>query len=350
MFSPPGMALRYGMAQEVTLKDIARCLSLSVSTVARALTDSPEISEATKARVRATASSLGYVAHSAARAMRRGHSTLVGLIIPDIENQFYGTLAKAMAQCCDQAGHQLLLAITEDDPVSEERQVRALSEARVAGMVIVPSPKPLRNTLNLLVRGPWVQLIRQVSDVEAPWFGIDDEAGLYLATRHLIDQGHRRIAYMGGTLDLSTGRGRLKGYEQAFAATGLEVPRDLVRLGRPRMDFAADAFASLWQQADRPTAVVTAGSRLCAGVLEAIKHLKLAVPHDLSVVGFGDAPWWYADLSTIGLPVREIAMACGEFLLRHIRDHRGGDPNAPVYQAIHRPSLVLRASTAPFRA
>jgi DNA-binding LacI/PurR family transcriptional regulator len=335
------------MAHEVTLKDIARSLDLSVSTVARALADSSQISEPTKARVRSSAATLGYVAHSAARAMRRGQSTMVGLIIPDVENEFYGTLAKALAQCCDQAGHQLLLAITEDDPVSEERQVRALSEARVAGVVIVPSPKPLRSTLGLLARGPWVQLIRHVADVEAPWFGIDEEAGLGQATRHLIDQGHRRIAYVGGMLDLSTGRGRLKGYEQAFAAAGLEVPRDLVRLGRPRMDFAADAFASLWRLPDRPTAVVTAGSRLCAGVLEVVGRLKLKVPRDVSVVGFGDAPWWYTDLTTISLPAREIAMACGEFLLRRIRDHRRDDPNAPVYQAIHRPSLVLRASTAP---
>ena len=335
------------MSHQVTLKDIARALDLSISTVARALSDNPQISEPTKARVRSSASALGYVAHSAARAMRRGHSTLIGLIIPDVENEFYGTLAKAMAQCCDQAGFQLLLAITEDDPVSEERQVRALSEARVAGVVIVPCPVPLKSTLNLLARGPWVQLIRRV-DVDAPWFGIDEEAALRQATTHLLELGHRRIAYVGGSLDLSTGRGRLKGFEQAFEAARLAVPHDLVRLGRPRMDFAADAFAALWRQSDRPTAVVVGGSRLCAGVLGQIGKLKLHVPQDVSVVGFGDAPWWYTDLSTISLPAREIALSCGEFLLRRIRDPRrdGGAPS-PVYQAVHRPSLVLRASTAP---
>jgi DNA-binding LacI/PurR family transcriptional regulator len=340
------------MGHEVTLKDVARALDLSVSTVARALSDHPQISEQTKARVRSSASSLGYVAHSAARAMRRGHSTLIGLIIPDVENEFYGTLAKALAQCCDQAGFQMLLAITEDDPVSEERQVRALSEARVAGVVVVPSPRPLKATFGLLARGPCVQLIRRVDEIAAPWFGIDEEAALRQATAHLIDQGHRRIAYVGGTLDLSTGRGRLRGHEQAFEAAGLAVPRDLVRLGRPRRDFAAEAFASLWREPDRPTAAVTAGSRLCTGVLETIGKLKLRMPNDISVVGFGDAPWWYTELSTISLPAREIAMACGEFLLRRIRDGRRDVDAAggPIYQAIHRPSLVLRASTASIEA
>lgn len=337
------------MAHAVTLKDVAKALDLSISTVARALADHPQISEQTKARVRSSASSLGYVAHSAARAMRRGHSTLIGLIIPDVENEFYGTLAKALAQCCDQAGFQMLLAITEDDPVAEERQVRALSEARVAGVVIVPSPRPLKATFGLLARGPCVQLIRRIDEIAAPWFGIDEEAALREAATHLIVHGHRRIAYVGGTLDLSTGRGRLRGFEQAFEAADLPVPRDLVRLGRPRRDFAADAFASMWAQADRPTAVVTAGSRLCAGVLETIGKLKLRVPNDVSVVGFGDAPWWYTDLSTISLPAREIAMASGEFLLRRIRDNLrdGESADTHLYQAVHRPSLVLRASTAP---
>jgi DNA-binding LacI/PurR family transcriptional regulator len=333
------------MPRETTLKDIAHALDVSISTVARALADSPHISEQTKARVRASAASLGYVAHSAARAMRRGQSTLIGLIIPDVENEFYGTVAKALAQCCEQNGYQLLLGITEDDPSSEERQVRVLSEARVAGIVIVPAPNSRKATRALLARGPWVQLIRQLGAEEAPWFGIDEEAALREPTEHLLELGHRRIAYVGGSLELSTGRGRLKGFESAFRAHKLTVPRDLIRQGRPRMDFAAEAFAELWSLADRPTAVVTAGSRLSAGVLQAMGRMKLQVPRDVSVIGFGDAPWWYTELSTISLPVRELALSCGEFLLRQIRG--GRRDGEPVYQAIHKPTLVLRGSTAP---
>ncbi len=337
------------MGRETTLRDIAKVLDLSVSTVARALADNSQISDQTKIRVRATASELGYVAHSAARAMRRGQGNLVGLIIPDVQNEFYGTLAKALAQCCDQAGYQLLLAITEDDPESEERQVRGLSEARVAGIVIVPSPRPRKETLQLLARGPWVQLIRRVSDVEAPWFGIDEELALQEATAHLIELGHRRIGYVGGTLDLSTGRSRLRGFERAFAQAKLRVPKALIRLGPPRMQFAASSLESLWNEAERPTAVVTAGARLSAGVLDMIGRLKLDVPKDISIVGYGDAPWWNSGLSTVSLPVREIAMACGEFLLRRIRDHGRDEASVDNYRAVHTPSLILRASTAPLR-
>ncbi|MBI3506550.1 MAG: LacI family DNA-binding transcriptional regulator [Proteobacteria bacterium] len=330
------------------MRDIAIALELSTSTVARALADSPQISEQTKARVRMSAAELGYVVHSAARAMRRGHSTLVGLIIPDVQNEFYGTLAKGLAQCCEKAGFQLLLAITEDDPDSEERHVRGLSEARAAGIVIVPSPRPHKETLALLARGPWVQLIRRIAAARAPWFGIDEEAALRTATAHLLSLGHRRIGYIGGMLDLSTGERRLAGYRAAFGAGGLAAPEQLVRTGAPRMHFAAEAFEELWRLPERPTAIVTAGARLTAGALERIGQLGLKLPADLSFVGYGDAPWWSSNLSTVGLPVREVAMACGEFLLRRVREKPSSAEDGQLaYEAVHAPTLILRSSTAP---
>jgi LacI family transcriptional regulator len=333
------------MTRGATLKDLAKALDVSVSTVARSLQDSPQISEATKARVREAAAELGYVVHSAARAVRLGRSSLIGLIIPDVQNEFYGTLAKALAQCCDAGGFQLVLAITEDNAESEARQVRALSEARAAGIVIVPSPAPRRETLALLRRMTAVQLIRCVDGLEAPWFGIDDEAALAQATEHLLGLGHRRIAYIGGPVALSTGQARLAGYRAAFARRGLEAPASLIRLGMPRPDFAGQAFADMWTGADRPTAVVTGGARLTTGVVDAIGRLGLHVPGDLSVVGYGDATMLGADLTTVALPVREIALTCGEFLLRRIRENAETDETTP-YRAMHGPTLAVRFSTA----
>lgn len=314
------------MSGAVTLKDIALRLNLSVSTIGRALTGDPQISEKTRERVRATASELGYVAHSAARAMRSGRSTLIGLIIPDIQNEFYGTLAKALAEVCSAAGFQLVLAITEDDPLSEERQVRVLLEARVSGLVITASPRPTRDTLTLLNRGPCVQLIRRVSQLGAPWFGIDEEAALCEGTAHLIGLGHRRIGYLGVSTSLSTGRSRLAGYQRAFEDAGLACPEDLIRLGQPRASFGASAFGSLWDTSDRPSAIVAAGARLTVGMLQDATERGVAIPEHLSVVGYGDAPWWNPRLTTISLPVRDMALACGEFLLRRIRESTESGP------------------------
>ena len=339
------------MSRPVTIKDLARELDLSVSTVGRALAGSAQISVETRTRVQSAAQKRGYVAHSGARAMRSGRSTLVGLLIPDIRNDFYGTAAKALAECCDAAGFQLVLALTEEDPDAELRHVRSLTEARAAGVVIVGSVKPHPETLTLLERLPAVQLIRSMASLSGAWFGVDDAACLHQATQHLLRLGHRRIAYFGGTRELSTGSLRLSGYEAAFTAAKLPVSRDLVRVGPPRAAFAAAAFTEVWTAPGRPTAVVTAGARLADGVLDAVAALNIKVPDELSVIGFGDAPWfrWLGSgLTTIALPVQEIAAACGEYLLRRIREDRRGETRAErPFRSTHAPHLIERASTAP---
>lgn len=334
----------------VTMKNIAAMLGVSVSTVGRALADRPEISDAMKARVRSLAEQHGYVAHSAARSMRTGHSTLIGLIVPDVRNDFYGAAAMALAKCCEDAGYQMVLAATRDDPDSELKQVRSLVEARAAGMVIALSPSPRRETLALVRRLRSTELIRDVAGGDTPWFGIDDHRGIETATLHLLDGGHRRIGYVGGQETLSTGRDRLAGYAGAFAKRGLDVSAERVRTGPPDAQFAEKAMAELWSLAEKPTAVVAAGAGLTVGVLEAIGRLGINVPAELSVVGFGDAPWfrwWGPGLTTMALPVYELAYACGGHLLRRIeRPGPVTDDQPPRYRAMHSPTLIVRGSTA----
>lgn len=335
------------------MKTVAEALGVSVSTVGRSLADRSDISEEMKVRVRETANRLGYVVHSAAQSMRSGRSSLIGLIIPDVRNDFFGAAAMALARCCDEAGFQLVLAVTEDDPDTELRQVRGLSQARAAGVVIAASRSPRKETVSLLARAPTVELIRRTENAKAGWFGIDERRGVQEATEHLLGFGHRRIAFIGGIEQLSTGRERLAGHRMAFASSGLAAPDDLIRLGIPNLAFGAEALEELWRLSNPPTAVVTAGAQLTSGALEAIGRLGIAVPAQLSVVGFGDAPWfrwWGPGLTTIALPVYDLSLACGEYLVRQIqaRDRKTGDRSDPDlrYQAMHRPTLVLRSSTS----
>jgi len=335
------------MSNPVTMKDLADMLGVSVSTIGRSLADRPEISDGMKARVRDLAEQHGYVAHSAARAMRTGHSSLVGLIVPDVRNDFYGSAAMALAKCCEEQGFQLVLAATQDDPESELRQVRGLIEARAAGVVIAPSPSPNRETLALLARATTVELIRETKGGGNAWFGIDDRRGIEAAAGHLLALGHRRIAYVGGHEGLSTGRERLAGFRAAFGAAGMTVADDLLCLGAPDAPFAEASVADLWSRRGRPTALVAAGAELTVGALEAIGRLGIKVPYDLSVVGFGDAPWfrwWGPGLTTMALPTYELAYACGGFLLRQIQ--RKGAAGSPPVRAMHSPTLTIRGSTA----
>jgi DNA-binding LacI/PurR family transcriptional regulator len=336
----------------ITLKDIATQLDVSVSTVARALTDHPRISHQTKARVRTVADELGYVADTAARVMRGQTSTIVGLVLPDIQNDFYSTVAKAISECCDDSGFQLVLSITNDAPDVELRQVRGLVSARAVGVVIIPTPNPARETVALLKRQSHVQLIRRCRKLDSAWFGIDDLAAMRDAARHLIELGHRRIGYIGGSTGISTGSERLDGFRRAFAEAGLDPAEPVVETGGCDADYGRAAVERMLQGRQRPTAIVTAGARITVGVLEGLSAHRIAIPAEISFIGFSDAPafaWYGPGLTTIGLPAREIALSCTSFLLRRAREARNGAPVEPPHQAIHMPFLVRRGSTAPPR-
>lgn len=337
------------MTREVTMKDLARKLGLSVSTIGRSLDDRAEISEETKTRVRQAADLLGYVRNSGARMMRTRQSSIIGLIVPNITNEFYAAAAMAMSKCFEDAGYQLVLAVTGDNPQSELNHVKGLLEARAAGVVIAMTPNPAKETLTLLERMLAVDFIRESGTAGHPWFGIDGWQGIAVATRHLLGLGHRAIAYVGGHGDLSTGRARVAGFRSAFRDAGLECPEELIRTGRPDMEFGSQAMLDILGSC-RPTAVVAAGAELTAGIVEAIGRSGLAVPDALSVVGFGDAPWlrwWKGGLTTMALPTFDIAYACGGYLLRRIESQMAGRLVAEIvpFRALHSLSLIERATT-----
>jgi DNA-binding LacI/PurR family transcriptional regulator len=332
----------------VTTRDIAASLQLSVSTVGRALADDHRISEQTKIRVRQAAAEAGYVGNNAARIMRGASSKVVGLIIPDIRNSFYATIAHELSRNVVQQGFQLMLAETADDRTVELRHLRDLSASRVAGVIIVPTARPHSESVKLLQDIPHVQLLRKHSSLGAQWFGADDQAALRQATSHLIDQGHTRIGYIGGAAELPTGRERLKGFRSALREGNLPARAGLVELAPPSsVDDGRQAVRRLLDSASAPTAVVLGSVQLTLGVLEEVLRLGISVPKELSIVGFGDQPgfsWWGPGLTTISLPIEEMAASCGLWLIRRLNSHPHDDR---PYESVSPGALVVRGSTAP---
>jgi DNA-binding LacI/PurR family transcriptional regulator len=333
-----------------TTRDIAARLSLSVSTVGRALADDHRISAATRFRVRQAADELGYVGNRAARLMRGGRSTVIGLIIPDVGNSFYSTVAHALAETMNASERQVMLCETGDDRQAELRHVRDLAAAQVAGVVIVPTPRPLPATARLLKTMPHVQLVRRVPSLGPHWFGIDDRAVIRAATAHLLGLGHQRIGYIGGDRDVSTASARLAGFQEAIAAAGLPADPGLVRLGPPSSPgHGAAAVRALRAAPSPPTAVVTGSLPATRGVLDALHADGVAVPRQLSVVGFGDEPgfaWWGPGLSTMALPVHALATACGAWLLHRLQAPAVAGRTDEPFASVSPGTLVLRGSTA----
>lgn len=344
----------------VTTRDIAERLNLSVSTVGRALAQDSRISTGTRLRVQQTAAELGYAGNHAARMMRGAPSTVVGLVVPDVRNSFYSTAAHALTQIMGSRGYQVLLCETGDDTDRELAQVKGLVAARVAGVIVVPVPHPRRESARLLARLPHVQFLRRHPSLTGPWFGVDDRAIVRAAAGHLRAIGHTRIAYLGGTPDFSTSRQRLTGYLDVIGGGGGggggcgggggggDADQRLVVPTPPgSVEAARAALASLLDRPRPPSAVVTGSVRITEGVLAELSARRVVVPRDLSVVGFGDEPgfsWWGPGLTTMDLPVHEVASACSRWLLERLPD---GDPPPPPPPPPG--SLIKRGSTAPPR-
>ncbi|MBE4739073.1 LacI family DNA-binding transcriptional regulator [Streptomyces caniscabiei] len=331
----------------ITTRDIAERLGVSVSTVGRALADDPRISEETKFKVRQAASEMGYVGNRAARMMRGASSNVVGLVIPDIRNSFYSTIAHELSKNMEAEGFQLMLAETDDDRMVELRHLRELSATRVAGVIIVPTARPHGDAVKLLRTVPHLQLLRRHPSLGAQWFGVDDHEALRRATAHLVTQGHTRIAYLGGPEELPTGAERLRGFHTALTEGGLSADTARTELAPPSsVDHGRRATRRLLEGPDAPTALVLGSIQLTRGVLEELSTQGVEVPRELSVVGFGDEPgfsWWGRGLTTTGLPIEEMATGCALWLLRRLKTEPGNDG---PYASVSPGSLIVRGSTA----
>jgi LacI family transcriptional regulator len=338
-----------GGRPEITIKDIAARLGLSHATVSRALNDHPATSDAAKARVRAAAEALGYVRNANAGSLSGAASRLVGFVTPDVHSEFYAAIASVLATSCAAAGLQLVLAVSNDDPQLEQRHILALRQARAAGVFITPTADLLDASAALLAPLPTVQLVRSHKVLGKPWVGIDDRIGVGLATRHLLELGHRRIGFIGGFEALTTGHERRSGYQQALAEAGVIYDETLVVLGPPRASFGLEATVHLTQKADPVTALVLGSSQLTLGALRAFQQLGATAPEDFSVVGYSDPEWvriWGPGLTTIGLPVEDIAASAAQVLIRAMTNPPWTAPSGRG-GVFFQPHLIERGSTAP---
>jgi LacI family transcriptional regulator len=340
---------RQSRSTNPTIKEIAARLGVSHSTVSRALNDHRYTSRQTKEMVKAMAKELGYIPNTAARTMRHARSSIVGLIIPDVQNDFYATVAKVTAEQCAREGLQLVLAVTEDDADLEYRHVRALREARAAGVIITPSAECQRATLDLLRGTINMQLLRAHPALEGDFIGLDEKGGIHAATRHLVELGHRKLAYIGGPKGLNTTEDRYAGFCMALSAAGISVEATPAEFGLPRPQFGEEVTERLLKRRARPTGLVIASPQLAIGAIEAIDKLQLALPQDISLVSYGDAPWfrfWRPRITAVDLPAHDVATTCGSLLFRRIRDRESSadEPRPPARIALGT-HLVVRQST-----
>ena len=292
---------RTGGVPRPTLHDVAQVAGVSARTVSRVLNDEPGISAPTRERVLAAAAQLGFRPNAMARNMRVGaRDSAVGLVIPDLANPFFSTVAAGVEKTIRTRGLNLVLASAEEDPARERSVVNVLLARQVAALIVVPSAGGDHGYLHGERRHglPLVFLDRPPARLAADTVVSANFDGAASAVAHLVRHGHRRIGFVGDVpATLYTRRERFRGYRHALATAGIAVDPALIEQGHHQNDAVA-ATARLLAVPEPPTAIFAANNLTCMGVVMALAR---SGRRDVAVVGFDD--FTFADLLQPGVTV-----------------------------------------------
>jgi DNA-binding LacI/PurR family transcriptional regulator len=329
-----------------SIRDVAVLAGVSAGTVSNVLNRPEAVAATTRQRVLKAIATLGYVRNDSARQLRAGRSRTIAMVL-DIANPLLVDVARGAERAADRANVALVLFGNEDNPARERHQLQHVEEQRVLGTLISPVDTCPESYLEQLIRrGMPVVLVDPGSRRSGRCLvHVDDVAGGRLAGTHLLEQGHRRLAFVGGPMAGRQVGDRHRGFATVLAGDGkrpdllpIETPELTVQAGRE----AAAGIADL-PSARRPTAAFCASDLLALGVLQELTRRGIRVPQEVALVGYGDSYLAAAaaiPLSSVRQPGEELGRAAAELLLE-----KASGPGHRHRQLVFQPELVVRASS-----
>jgi LacI family transcriptional regulator len=331
----------------VSIRDVAERAGVSVATVSNSINRPDRVSPTTRTKVQEVIDELGYVRSESARQLRAGHSRIVALLVLDIGNPFFVDVARGVEDAVRAQSLGVMLCNSNQDESAEALYLSLFAEQRVRGVLVTPADVSGRNLESFRRhRIPHVLVDRVLDREEGCSVSVDDVAGGALAVGHLIETGHRRIAYISGPAQLSQCRDRYTGALNALSDAGLPA-QALTVLEVPALDVASgrDAGSRLLGIPDRPTAVFCANDLLALGVLQAMFAAGVQVPEKMALVGYDDIEFAAAaavPLTSVRQPAFRIGRRAAELLL----EETSGDASAHAHQrVVYQPELVVRRSS-----
>lgn len=336
------------MKRAATIKDIAKALGVSISTVSRALQDKPEISEDTKVLVRETAKKLKYRPNSMAVALKTQKSYSIGVVVPQIVSFFYASVVKGIEQVANDLGYQVFVSSSNEDMEKEQQNVFGFMDHRVDGMIVSLSKGTdqfghIQHIEEQSV--PLVLFDRTSKEINVPKVVANDADAAYMAVSHLIDRGAKRVALVTGPEHMLIGRNRLRGYKAALNNYNLPVESRLITRCNLTVHDAHEATLRLLESDNPPDAIFGINDEVAIGALFAIKEKGLSIPKDVSVVGFSNSRRSrYIDpsLSTMDQNPVKIGTLAAKLLFEQIQGKPGyGETKEIIVPA----DLIVRASS-----
>jgi LacI family transcriptional regulator len=333
----------------ITRKQVAQYAGVSESTVSYVINNGPRsISAATRQRVLDAIKALGYQPNAVAQSLRRQQTTIIGLIVPDTANPFYGEIARVIENACDGFGYVVMVCNSGDSQTRTQRYLAQLVANRVAGIMYVPSGDhdPTTSTIALLSDLTIPTIVLDYVTDTLPYISGDQVEMGYIATRHLLDLGHRRIAYAARNVHNPDEPSRYTGYQRAIAENRLPLDPELVIAVGEHPEDGITAGRYFLDMAVPPTAVFAHNDMNAFGIIRAFRERGLNVPDDLSVVGCDNisfAAYFDPPLTTVAFSIEDLGRQAVEQLTSRIDS---GDKQSQSFQQSLPARLIVRSSTA----
>lgn len=335
------------MKSEVTLKQIAEELGISAMTVSRAINNRSNVDEKTKERVLKKARSMGYTPNHIAKSLVSKKTYTVGVVVPEIAHSFFANAIQGIEDITFKDNYQLILTHSAEQEDRERYALETLKAQRVDGILISSAEKVNDYAIykRIIESGTaFVFFDRCVEGIGASCVSVDDRAGSYNITKHLIDHGYKRIAHLSGPLSLSIGRERLAGYKKALQDNNIPINEDLILESGFHEKGGYDAMSKLLEahKKNPPRAVFAVNDPAAFGAMEAIYNHGFTIPDNIAIVGFSDdirASLMKSPLTTVRQPAYELGKWAAQKLIKLIENE-----DEPVENIEIKTELVIRES------
>ena len=334
--------------KHTTIIDIAKILKISASTVSRALSDHPDIKEETKIQVRKLAKKLDYSPNPIARSLKNNRTTAIGVIVPEIEHDFFASAINGIEEVAYHAGYTIIVCQSNESFEREIINTNALIQQRVAGIIasISQSTTSGEHFKNVINRGiPLVFFDRACEDITASKVIIDDVQSSFNAVNYLIGKGYKKIAHFAGPRSLEICKRRLNGYTDALKKSGITVNKEFVRYGGLHEIDGYNSMDYLLKNNMMPDAVFAVNDPVAIGAFQRIKEAGLKIPGDIGIVGFSNNKITNLidpKLTTVDQPSFEMGKRATEILINTIENSaKKIKPQIVILEA----KLIVREST-----
>ncbi len=337
---------------KTTMRDVARLAGVSVATVSAVLNGTPRVSDHRKQRVVEAMDALDYYPDGVARSLKKGLTQVIGMVIPDLTNEFYPQVIRGVEDAARERGYSLILCDCNEDPEQEKRHLDVLFSRRVDGVLIACSNSAGAYEHLSRRRFPVVFFDRIPHGWQGGAVCSDDERAAYGATKHLIELGHTRIGIVAGRQEYSTHAARLEGFRKAMQEARLLVHDEYFRTEALSIEKGYEYGKEFFRCDPAPTAILATNNRALLGLIRAAGECKVSIPDSMSLVGFDDYAWtqnFSPGLTTIAQPTWEIGRRALEMLVDRIEGREASGRSSGQTPLRLQSRLVVRGSTAPPR-